>query len=473
MDFQSIYLLVDDTLFYYDRKNDILKFGGKYQKHLRTPAEIEHFFEEYGKSMLAEPAEKEKLEKAFLGELKQDEVIAMEVQLLTREKKYELFQIRGTYNEKRDAIIGIIKNIESRRQAITDPLTGLYNRAGLEEFAHEILAHVDEKNWATIYLIDLDNFKQVNDSLGHLYGDELLREVAAELRTVFAKHAIISRIGGDEFVVLIEAENNIFILAERANEACVRITEKFDTNQISISLSIGVAVAKTTVAYDVLFKQADCALYAAKNQGKNGFRFYAPGLLQERYQSDRMNGADASGEINERMCYQYLVEQTVDILNEELTPEETIEKAAKLMVECFDVTRAYASCYVPDGSRIGKSCFYAKDGETNIPTNLELRREDYIKNFNREGIFFCTDVYRVNEPIRSELLRMHVSSFLQLLIYDREGRVAGTIGINASGKKRLWKQQEIDTMRFLARLLTRSVRRLQESCTEETEIEYK
>ena len=94
--------------------------------------------------------------------------------------------------------------------------------------------------------------------------------------------------------------------------------------------------------------------------------------------------------------------------------------------------------------------------------------DKFVKNYNSDGIFFCTDVKSVNEPIRSELLKMNVKSFLQVLMYTEDGEVLGCLGANAI-YVRLWDQRELDTFVALAKIITKTVRELQAICVKELE----
>lgn len=165
-------------------------------------------------------------------------------------------------------------------QASHDPLTGLINRV---EFEHRLAravdsAKVDRLEHALCFL-DLDQFKVVNDSSGHVAGDELLRQVSALLRQQTRHSDTVARLGGDEFVVLLED-----CPAEQANQRAVEIREAieqfrfaWEAQLYSVSVSIGL-VAVTAASKDVteVLRQADTACYAAKDAGRNRVHQYQP-----------------------------------------------------------------------------------------------------------------------------------------------------------------------------------------------------
>ena len=167
-----------------------------------------------------------------------------------------------------------------RQLARYDPLTGLPNRNLLHEQMEAMLgtARHDRQLYAVLF-IDLDRFKQVNDTLGHAFGDRLLCAVSDRLRTLVGAPDLIARFGGDEFVVIlaaIQAENNAAAMAERIVSALAE-PYSIDDHRVVIGCSIGIAVAAGGDAdEDRLLKNADMALYRAKAEGRGGWQFFEP-----------------------------------------------------------------------------------------------------------------------------------------------------------------------------------------------------
>jgi len=170
-----------------------------------------------------------------------------------------------------------------------DELTGLANRTEFRERINAMLATMHERqNHVTIHLIDLDRFKSINDTLGHPIGDKLLKEVASRLASVIHPGDMITRFGGDEFVVLqtdAQRRQDAEWLAQRLARTLKEPFE-IDGHRMDISASIGIAMAPNDgIDADQLLKKADMALYAAKNGGGGGHRFFAMDMeaaVQER-----------------------------------------------------------------------------------------------------------------------------------------------------------------------------------------------
>lgn len=174
---------------------------------------------------------------------------------------------------------------EIERLAYSDELTGLPNRRLLlDRLQHAMDRELREGTLGALLFIDLDHFKTVNDSLGHLVGDNLLREVTHRLAAALRAEDTLARMGGDEFVVLLEAlDANPELAAEQAALMAEKLLKNLeascqvDGHELVISASIGIALHPfgEQVAADVL-KQADTAMYRAKHAGRNALHFFAP-----------------------------------------------------------------------------------------------------------------------------------------------------------------------------------------------------
>ncbi|MDO9412544.1 MAG: EAL domain-containing protein [Pseudolabrys sp.] len=165
------------------------------------------------------------------------------------------------------------------RLARFDELTGLANRAQFRERINVMLAAVHKlENHIAIHLIDLDRFKSINDTLGHPIGDKLLKQVANRLSTQIKRGDMITRFGGDEFVVLQTGTPNHDDAKALALRLAATLNDPFeiDGHRIDIGASIGVAMApKDGTDADELLKKADMALYAAKKLGGGDHHFFA------------------------------------------------------------------------------------------------------------------------------------------------------------------------------------------------------
>lgn len=171
-----------------------------------------------------------------------------------------------------------------RDLAEKDPLTGLSNRACFFDRLNHALMRVERHGSLALLALDLDGFKHINDTLGHDVGDFILVEVAKRLSTSLRNEDTICRVGGDEFLLIIEGLEDATIIASLAEKLLRILAEPYmiGAKEIFISTSIGISFSvsgrKTTGKN--LLKQADLALYRAKDAGRNNYQYYSPELEQ-------------------------------------------------------------------------------------------------------------------------------------------------------------------------------------------------
>jgi diguanylate cyclase (GGDEF)-like protein len=177
-----------------------------------------------------------------------------------------------------------------RHQAFHDPLTGLANRALLNDRAgHALARSLRRATNVAVIALDVDAFKRVNDNHGHEAGDELLRSLALRLQGVARSEDTVARIGGDEFIVLVDAVNAVedaAAIAERLHEA-VRPKFVLTETEQSVTVSVGVACGSArTTSFEQLLCDADVAMYAVKAGGRDAVELFRPSMQQqarERY----------------------------------------------------------------------------------------------------------------------------------------------------------------------------------------------
>lgn len=166
-----------------------------------------------------------------------------------------------------------------RNMAFTDAVTGLPNRVRFQELVHEaVQAGLRERHPVTLLLMDLEHFKEVNDTLGHHRGDSLLWQVGTRLRNALFASTVVARLGGDEFGILLpELEPGVGVQTVIAKiQACLRVPVLIDGIPIVVEASIGVAtVPEHANDADTLLQRADIAMYRAKRMA-SGYAVYSP-----------------------------------------------------------------------------------------------------------------------------------------------------------------------------------------------------
>lgn len=167
--------------------------------------------------------------------------------------------------------------------AYHDTLTGLPNRAYLMQELEQALATGETPSLAVLF-IDLDGFKSINDTLGHEAGDAFLRAVATSLRSSVRERDVVSRFGGDEFVVVVQSYGGLENLVRVCRKVLDLVSQPVNVagQFVAVSPSIGIAVApRDGDVAETLIRNADAAMYAVKETGKADFRFYEEGMLEQ------------------------------------------------------------------------------------------------------------------------------------------------------------------------------------------------
>ncbi|MCL1495341.1 MAG: diguanylate cyclase [Pseudanabaena sp. Salubria-1] len=195
----------------------------------------------------------------------------IDIELELRETKNDLLEVRADLSKSQ------IKEKDAQHSALHDPLTGLPNRLLLEQRLDYGLLQAHRHNWKlAIMFIDLDKFKNINDSYGHDIGDRVLITVAKRLQTFVRGEDIVSRWGGDEFVCIllnIKLESDVIRFAEKMVNRISKTCE-FDGIVLSISATIGIAICpRDGDTADVLFKKVDRAMYKSKSTDKRVMLF--------------------------------------------------------------------------------------------------------------------------------------------------------------------------------------------------------
>jgi diguanylate cyclase (GGDEF)-like protein/PAS domain S-box-containing protein len=184
-----------------------------------------------------------------------------------------------------------------------DSLTNLPNRTKFREYLEHTLRRVNRDGRVAVLCLDLDHFKEINDSLGHPIGDDLLKDVASRLRTSVREGDTVARLGGDEFAIV---QAGTDLQASESSSLAERLVEivgapyAIQGHQLNIGVSIGIAFAPNDGEDpDRLLKNADMALYRAKEDGRGTYRFFEPGM-DARAQARRLLEIDLRAALTRR-----------------------------------------------------------------------------------------------------------------------------------------------------------------------------
>lgn len=271
-----------------------------------------------------------------------------------------------------------MKEMELTQKAERDSLSGLYNKGAVTDLITESILKSGVDTIHALMIVDLDNFKSVNDTKGHLAGDQLISQVGYRLIETFKGYDIIGRVGGDEFVVFmkdIETIANADILATKLLKE-LQEPYQLSKGEVSLTCSIGISVYPYHgVNYQELFDKADKAMYFIKDNGKNSYRIYDAAATRVFHASRREDRAIRFSEINE---YRDLEDLVMDVLFEEKERQTAMEAVLELTATQYDYQQAY---------------IYPE--ETSLRTNYT-------------GVSFAAEGYEVTETLQDQLHRAAV-----------------------------------------------------------------
>lgn len=204
-----------------------------------------------------------------------DFIIKPFVPIVMQRRIGRIFELRDLRDALEVQLVQKQKQIDDvTRISITDSLTGVFNRSYIE---HKITELISENHVGTMFIMDIDNFKKVNDTLGHIAGDKTLQLFADILRENTRRIDVVGRLGGDEFVIFFMDMTTREIALEKARSIINTFWEKFRNTYAleEVSISIGIASCPTDgKTFEALYKNADKALYYIKNKGKNSYHFF-------------------------------------------------------------------------------------------------------------------------------------------------------------------------------------------------------
>ncbi len=367
--------------------------------------------------------------------------------------------------------VGVILDIDAEKRraqhlierAQQDALTKLYNKGACQELVSAVLREAPPDSCSGLLLIDLDNFKQANDTRGHLFGDALLIEVAHTLQSQFRSRDIVARVGGDEFLVFLPRIPEPGLALRKAQQVLAAIHGLAAREQVYTDLSCSIGIALSPVcgtAYQQLFQRADEALYRAKSLGKNQACLFDPAwvpaasAMPRSAVTARIDSDEVPAAVNGQ-----LMEQVFRMLYHAADLDAAVNSILALAGAQFDVSRAYIFENDEDGRCCSNTFEWCGEGIEPQLENLQhlSYRDDlggcYQENFNEEGVFYCRDVATLNAHQYAILKPQGIKSVLQCAIHE-DGAFQGFVGFDECRVNRFRTQDHVDTLTFIAELLS-------------------
>lgn len=355
-----------------------------------------------------------------------------------------------------------LKNVSEERrlsyESKIDRQTGCYNKFVGQTIITEKL-NENKGGLKAFFIIDIDDFKSINDSLGHYVGDEVLKDVSSGLREMFRATDVIVRMGGDEFVVFMDSVYDLSVVESKA-KSLLKVFDKQYSNEhrvCSISGSIGIAISpKDGSAFEELFKKADKALYQSKIKGKNQYCLYSNELEVGTMRSvSKIDNATRA--VGAYFDYDFISEIFI-LLYEKESDDISINEALKLICLKYNADRSYIFESHSDPIHYDNTYEWCNEGINSEIDNLqnipgELMFEVTHKSHN--DIFYSNDLAESlkNDTAFEIMNSQGILSFVHAQVRKND-IVTFFLGLDDCTKTRVWTEKEINTLKYLSKLLS-------------------
>ena len=399
----------------------------------------------------------------------------IELRISTAKGRYLWCRIRSSAirdeNGKLIKIVGVIINIDAEKQAEQalqdqaerDPLTKLLNKNAGRKQAEEYFIQFGENVACALLIIDLDHFKEVNDQYGHLFGDAVLTRVAKLIKKHFRNQDIISRIGGDEFMVLMRGVSDRALIEKRCQQLLTIFRNTFQKQQFKLPLSCSVGVAMAPehgITYYDLYERADQALYEVKEKSRDGYAFYTPAKFALRGAKRNNSAVNNRIDSNEQpgLTANNLVQYAFQRLYSASDVDASINDILALVGQQMNVSRVYIFENSPDNRFCSNTYEWCNEGIAPEIDNLqnisyETDIPGYEDNFDEQGIFYCPDISMLPKKTYDIVAPQGIKSMLHCAIRDK-GVFRGYIGFDECVTQRYWTREQIDTLTYFSEMLS-------------------
>lgn len=365
-------------------------------------------------------------------------------------------------NKKVKTVLGQIYNIDSeikyKAKSEIDSLTEFYNKYSSERIIKEILADSNQSSKHYFVLIDIDNFKAINDNLGHNYGDLVLKTLSSKLKSIFRSSDIIGRIGGDEFIVFVKDFENKEAFEKKLQQVNDSFRNSYsDGNTVyHISGSIGVCeYPNNGTTFEELYVKSDNAMYNAKRKGKNQYYIYKENSsFNKNSYSTHFDSMKRSGSqfIDIQTCFN-IFELLYDVENISVG----INKALSIIGNMYDID----ICYVFETNKNGTifNNTYEWCGNNIKPMIFELQGlglnvfQPIIDLYDNSGSAYIeSEIRELPDLVIDILEQQDVKSMLHCSI-QKNKEIRAIIGFDNCSKDKQWNIKTINTLIFLSKIL--------------------
>ena len=333
-----------------------------------------------------------------------------------------------------------------------DSATGVYNKRAITELTTDILP--DAKNKPVYFcIIDIDDFKNINDTYGHMIGDDVIASVAEVLKTTMGARGYIGRFGGDEFVVVTDriGTDDELLNALKTVRKHVAWTNAEKLGNMEVTLSIGISKYPNDANnYDSLFNLADKCLYLAKTKGKNRFVIYRE---DQHKDFEMMSGSDNLESKNIRDIYSGSSRAVVDILGDTGEDDrESFDRSIKRLLESYAIDRI--AIYTGENY---ERRYFAGDGTVPMESLAYINQPEIAALFNENDVLIRNKILYIREmsPELYELMEKQGTEGFIIAKVQLTGQPPVAVTFDVFERFRKWASNEEDMLYVAAQIIAR------------------
>lgn len=384
--------------------------------------------------------------------------------------QFEWYAIDLVKRDETNIYMGRIRNVnenvkereEILRKGYLDPLTKILQKEAVKSQIMEFLVKKPEGNHIMI-MLDIDYFKNINDTYGHLFGDYVIKATANALKKVVGSKGKVGRVGGDEFLLFIKNVNSREEIKTIARQIRYALDNLLIRNQIfRCSSTLGItSYPKDGEDFETLFKKADIALYRGKIKGRDCHIIYDEELHGKITRGDISSEELTCSNIGSRVGY---ISEVLETLLNTKNINESILCALDRTGNFFNLHKIAIYDLVDEKLREIKSWTSNKYKITNLEVTKNLSLSKYLDLFISDNLAFFNDssLYKsVNRDLYNVLTECHVSSGIAVLLFENE-KINGLMFFFMQDEKRVWSRDEIFNLSMVAKIFNIFVNRLEE-----------
>lgn len=371
---------------------------------------------------------------------------------------YSTFSLIRDENNEPLRAVGILRNIDSLKKeqesllkrAQTDAMTGLLNKAATETFVKEHIKEIQSGAYDIVMLVDIDDFKNINDTYGHLTGDKVIIDIAHTLMRFTFNDGFVGRIGGDEFLVYLPNILDTTLACEKAEKYANELRRKYpgDNGKPKVTLSIGIAATDVPIPYSDLMEHADAAVYQAKINGKNGYVLFNDSLERSEYHNERKDNICNYNPV--------VISNAMSILSENTDTTTCIQKAMNYVGSAMNIDRIAIWEYQDDRNFLDKTFEWqsASYPYTDAHTeNLSSVQWEEVDTMTITGTYHTANTKAVRLNNFGKGTFAGVKEFMQSK-FSYEGSTIGYIGYFNYSDEDVWSTETIETYNLFTKALT-------------------